>query len=90
MITLTKLTLQKKKIMRLTTMSLLLLSILTFAFSTICASQNTFEFTIKDTLTDQLINDAVALYKLIDQEGDVKLEKLPDLRESYARRTKIF
>ena len=42
-------------------MSLLLLSILTFAFSTICASQNTFEFTIKDTLTDQLINDAVEL-----------------------------
>jgi len=47
--------------MRLTTLSLLLLSLFTFAFSTICASQYTFEFTIKDTLNDQLINDAIEL-----------------------------
>lgn len=47
--------------MRLSTLSLLLLSIITFAFSSICTSQNTFEFTIKDTLNDELINDAVEL-----------------------------
>jgi len=47
--------------MRQTTLSLLLLSIFTVAFSTICASQHTFEFTIKDNLTDQIVNDAVEL-----------------------------
>ncbi len=58
--------------MRQTTLSLLLLSIFTVAFNTICASQNTFEFTIKDTLTDQIINDAVELsngsFILVGQE----------------------
>ena len=38
-----------------------LISLSLSLFSSYCLSQNTFEFTIKDTLTDQLINDAVEL-----------------------------
>ena len=47
--------------MTLTKTFISLLSIFTFFFSHLCNCQNTFEFTIKDTLTDQVINDAVEL-----------------------------
>ncbi len=47
--------------MTLTKTFIALLSIFTFFFSPLCNCQNTFEFTIKDTLTDQVINDAVEL-----------------------------
>ena len=58
--------------MKLSRITLSLFSIFTIFFCSLCQSQNTFEFTIKDTLTDQLINDAIELvdgsYVLLGQK----------------------
>lgn len=58
--------------MKLTKITYVMITFILLVITTTCFSQKTFEFTIKDTVTDQIINDAVELsngsFILVGQE----------------------